>query len=132
VLRLVRIVVEEAGKTPVAICGELAGQDIPTLLKLGVRSLSVAPLVPRQGSDPANLGARGAKRPIAHLLSRRRLGVRAGERVNPVVALRGGQRRNGHIREVANVPALMHASPAAAKKALFSWILCWKLSRPCI
>lgn len=49
VLRLVRIVVEEAGKTPVAICGELAAQldSIPTLLKLGVRSLSVAPpLVP--------------------------------------------------------------------------------------
>jgi len=45
VLRLVRIVVEEAGKTPVAICGELAAQldSIPTLLKLGVRNLSVAP-----------------------------------------------------------------------------------------
>ena len=36
VLRLVRIVVEEAGKTPVAICGELASQldSIPTLPKL--------------------------------------------------------------------------------------------------
>ena len=36
VLRLVQIVVEEAGKTPVAICGELASQldSIPTLPKL--------------------------------------------------------------------------------------------------
>ena len=50
VLRLVHIVVEEAGDTPVAICGELAAQleAVPALLKLGVRSLSVAPpLVPR-------------------------------------------------------------------------------------
>lgn len=49
VLRLVRIVVEEAGHIPVAICGELARQVdvIPTLLKLGIRCLSVAPpLVP--------------------------------------------------------------------------------------
>jgi phosphotransferase system enzyme I (PtsI) len=49
VLRLVQIVVEEAGGTPVAICGELAGQleCIPTLLDLGLRNLSVAPpLVP--------------------------------------------------------------------------------------
>jgi phosphoenolpyruvate-protein kinase (PTS system EI component) len=44
-LRLVRIVLEEAGETPVAIGGELAAQldSIPTLLKLGVRRLSVAP-----------------------------------------------------------------------------------------
>ena len=49
VLRLVRIVVEEAGHVPVAVCGELARQldAVPTLLKLGIRSLSVAPpLVP--------------------------------------------------------------------------------------
>jgi phosphoenolpyruvate-protein phosphotransferase len=49
VLRLVRIIVEEAGRTPVALCGELARQveSLPTLLKLGVRILSVAPpLVP--------------------------------------------------------------------------------------
>jgi phosphoenolpyruvate-protein phosphotransferase len=49
VLRLVRMVVEEAGRVPVAVCGELARQfdAVPTLLKLGVRSLSVAPpLVP--------------------------------------------------------------------------------------
>jgi phosphoenolpyruvate-protein phosphotransferase len=49
VLRLIRIVVAEAGKTPVAICGELAAQldCISTLLNLGVRNLSVAPpLVP--------------------------------------------------------------------------------------
>jgi phosphotransferase system enzyme I (PtsI) len=49
VLRLVRIIVEEAGSVPVALCGELARQlnAIPTLLKLGIHILSVAPpLVP--------------------------------------------------------------------------------------
>ena len=49
VLRLVRMVLEEAGQTPVSICGELAANlgSIPVLLKLGLRSLSVAPpLVP--------------------------------------------------------------------------------------
>ncbi len=49
VLRLVGLTVHEAGQTPVAVCGELAGQleAVPTLLKLGVRVLSVAPpLVP--------------------------------------------------------------------------------------
>ena len=49
VLRLVRIIVDEAGRIPVAVCGELARQlnAIPTLLKLGIRILSVAPpLVP--------------------------------------------------------------------------------------
>jgi phosphotransferase system enzyme I (PtsI) len=49
VLRLVRIVLEEAGQTPVTVCGELAADpnSIPILLKLGLRGLSVAPpLVP--------------------------------------------------------------------------------------
>lgn len=49
VLRLLRIIVEEAGDLPVSICGELARQvdAIPTLLKLGIRRLSVAaPMVP--------------------------------------------------------------------------------------
>ncbi len=49
VLRLVRLTVEEAGGVPVAVCGELARQlnAVPTLLQMGVRSLSVAPpLVP--------------------------------------------------------------------------------------
>jgi phosphotransferase system enzyme I (PtsI) len=45
VLRLVRMVVEEAGTVPVGICGELARQlnAVPALVKLGLRSLSVAP-----------------------------------------------------------------------------------------
>lgn len=45
VLRLVRLVVEEAGPRPVSLCGELARQldAIPILLQLGIRSLSVAP-----------------------------------------------------------------------------------------
>jgi phosphotransferase system enzyme I (PtsI) len=50
VLRLIRIVVEEAGQTPVSICGELASElgSVPILLSLGMRSLSVAPpLVPK-------------------------------------------------------------------------------------
>ncbi|RBP41444.1 phosphotransferase system enzyme I (PtsI) [Roseimicrobium gellanilyticum] len=49
VLRLIRMVVAEAGDTPVSICGELAGHlnAIPTLVHLGVRTLSVAPpLIP--------------------------------------------------------------------------------------
>jgi phosphoenolpyruvate-protein kinase (PTS system EI component) len=49
VLRLLRIIVDEAGKVPVDLCGELGGQldAVPTLLKLGIRALSVAPpLVP--------------------------------------------------------------------------------------
>ena len=49
VLRLLRIIVEEAGRVPVALCGELARQltALPALLKLGLRTLSVAPpLVP--------------------------------------------------------------------------------------
>lgn len=49
VLRLVGMVLGEAGEIPVSVCGELAADlsSIPTLLKLGLRSLSVAPpLVP--------------------------------------------------------------------------------------
>ena len=49
VLRLVRMVLDEAGQTPVSVCGELAADlgSIPVLLKLGLRRLSVAPpLVP--------------------------------------------------------------------------------------
>lgn len=49
VLRLLGIVLDEAGQTPVTLCGELAADpgSIPGLLKLGLRGLSVAPpLVP--------------------------------------------------------------------------------------
>ena len=49
VMRLIRIVLEEAGQIPVTVCGELAADfnTIPVLLKLGLRSLSMAPpLVP--------------------------------------------------------------------------------------
>ena len=49
VLRLIRTVLEDVGQIPVSICGELATDldTIPTLLKFGIRSLSVAPpLVP--------------------------------------------------------------------------------------
>lgn len=45
VMRLVHMTVEAAGKTTVAVCGELAGRldAVPTLLGMGVRALSVAP-----------------------------------------------------------------------------------------
>jgi len=48
-LRLLRIIIEEAGEKPVSICGELAGREevIPTLLEIGFRSLSISPaLIP--------------------------------------------------------------------------------------
>ena len=45
VLRLARIVLDEAGDVPVTVCGELASEvgTIPILLQLGLRSFSVAP-----------------------------------------------------------------------------------------
>jgi phosphoenolpyruvate-protein phosphotransferase len=45
VMRLLEIVVNEAGDKPVTVCGELAGREehVPRLLKMGFRSLSVAP-----------------------------------------------------------------------------------------
>jgi phosphoenolpyruvate-protein phosphotransferase len=49
VMRLINIILKEVGDRPVSICGELATDmgTIPTLLKFGVRTLSVAPpLVP--------------------------------------------------------------------------------------
>ena len=44
------MVVREAAETPVGLCGEMAGRKevLPQLLRLGLRSLSVAPpLVPQ-------------------------------------------------------------------------------------
>ncbi len=49
ILRLIELVVREAGDTPVSLCGELAGriEMIPRLLRAGLRSFSVpAALVP--------------------------------------------------------------------------------------
>ena len=44
ILRLIELVVEESGDTPVSLCGELAGRiDVmPSVLRTGLRSLSVA------------------------------------------------------------------------------------------
>jgi len=44
VLRLMEIAIKDAGSTPVSLCGELAGRTvaIPELLRIGLRSLSVA------------------------------------------------------------------------------------------
>jgi phosphoenolpyruvate-protein kinase (PTS system EI component) len=63
VLRLVRMVLEEAGTIPVTVCGELAADlsSLPILLKLGLRSLSVAPpLIPaaKQAIRQAQLRAK--------------------------------------------------------------------------
>jgi phosphoenolpyruvate-protein phosphotransferase len=49
ILRLLNIIVADAGQTPLSLCGELAGREqmIPQLLKMGFRSLSMAPpLIP--------------------------------------------------------------------------------------
>jgi phosphoenolpyruvate synthase/pyruvate phosphate dikinase len=49
ILRLIELVVRDAGDMPVSLCGEAAGriEMIPRLLRAGVRSLSVsAALVP--------------------------------------------------------------------------------------
>jgi len=49
VLRLLGIIVADAGQTPLTLCGELAGREemIPQLLAIGFRSLSMAPgLIP--------------------------------------------------------------------------------------
>jgi phosphoenolpyruvate-protein kinase (PTS system EI component) len=48
-LRLLGIIVADAGETPLTLCGELAGREemIPQLLAMGFRSFSVAPpLIP--------------------------------------------------------------------------------------
>ena len=47
VLRLLSIILADAGKVPVTLCGELAGREayVPRLLKMGFRALSVAPSV---------------------------------------------------------------------------------------
>ncbi|OWK37505.1 phosphoenolpyruvate--protein phosphotransferase [Fimbriiglobus ruber] len=50
IFRLLSIIAADAGRTPVSMCGELAGREevIPQLLAIGFRSLSVAPtLIPR-------------------------------------------------------------------------------------
>ena len=49
ILRLIELVIEESGDTPVSLCGELAGRIdvIPSVLRTGLRSLSVpASMVP--------------------------------------------------------------------------------------
>jgi phosphoenolpyruvate-protein kinase (PTS system EI component) len=49
VLRLLNIVVADAGDRPLTLCGELAGREefVPSLLKMGFRALSIAPtLIP--------------------------------------------------------------------------------------
>ena len=46
-MRLLGIIVAEAGGRPVTLCGELAGREayVPRLLQMGFRGLSIAPTV---------------------------------------------------------------------------------------
>ncbi len=64
-MRLLAIILADAGERPVTLCGELAGREawVPKLLQLGFRSLSVAPTV-----IPA-IKAAVRKLDIAHVLS---------------------------------------------------------------
>jgi phosphoenolpyruvate-protein phosphotransferase len=47
IMRLLRIILADAGERPVTLCGELAGREahVPRLLEMGFRALSVAPTV---------------------------------------------------------------------------------------
>jgi phosphotransferase system enzyme I (PtsI) len=47
IMRLLGIIVADAGDRPLTLCGELAGQEVhlPRLLKMGFRALSVAPMI---------------------------------------------------------------------------------------
>lgn len=47
VMRLLSIILADAGERPVTLCGELAGREahVPRLLEMGFRALSVAPTV---------------------------------------------------------------------------------------
>jgi phosphoenolpyruvate-protein phosphotransferase len=77
VLRLLTIAINDAAGVPIALCGELAGREetMPQLLRLGFRSLSMAPgLIPR------------AKELIR--------GVRLGEPASPGSAARSMTARN--------------------------------------
>ena len=65
ILRLIRMVVQEAGDTPVSLCGELAGRPkvMPDVLRTGIRSFSVAAsLVPGIKNTIRNLSAPHKKR----------------------------------------------------------------------
>jgi phosphoenolpyruvate-protein phosphotransferase (PTS system enzyme I) len=62
VLRLLQIVLADAGGRPVTLCGELAGRQawVPRLLQMGFRTLSVAPTVipvTKEAIRGVNLGA---------------------------------------------------------------------------
>jgi phosphoenolpyruvate-protein kinase (PTS system EI component) len=73
VMRLVEMVVREAAETPVGLCGELAGRKevLPQLLRLGLRSLSVAPpLVPQVKDLVRSLRIIARPSGLTHLVTR--------------------------------------------------------------
>jgi phosphoenolpyruvate-protein phosphotransferase len=64
VLRLLRVILEDARERPVTLCGELAGREayIPELLKMGFRGLSVAPnIIPSTKALIRQIDLRDAK-----------------------------------------------------------------------
>src|SRR5947199_332612 len=70
VLRLLAIAITDASGVPIALCGELAGREetMPELLRLGFRSLSMAPgLIPgaKELIPGVRLGERRAKPAVA-------------------------------------------------------------------
>ena len=71
VMRLLAIAIADARGVPIALCGELAGREetMPQLLRLGFRSLSMAPgLIPgaKELIRGVRLGERRAKPAVAH------------------------------------------------------------------
>jgi len=71
VLRLLAIAITDAPGVPIALCGELAGREetMPQLLRLGFRSLSMAPgLIPgaKELIRGVRLGERRTKPAVAH------------------------------------------------------------------
>jgi len=71
VLRLLAIAITDAPGVPIALCGELAGREetMPQLLRLGFRSLSMAPgLIPgaKELIRGVRLGDRQAKPAVVH------------------------------------------------------------------
>src|SRR5204863_8871733 len=71
VLRLLAIAITDAPGVPIALCGELAGraETMPQLLRLGFRSLSMAPgLIPgaKELIRGVRLGERRTKPAVAH------------------------------------------------------------------
>jgi hypothetical protein len=116
VMRLVEMVVR-ASETPVGLCGELAGRKevLPQLLRMGLRSLSVAPPLVPQVKDLARslriiarVRAAYASSPGADGPPRYR--GRRSRRLNEATRFRGCAVR-GLERYISNSPAVGGKGP---------------------